>query len=680
MKLIKGTITALCTIFFSLSSFAVAEEKKQDGNIKLEEVVVTATKTERKVTEVPASVTVITAEEIEAMQVTKTEDILRNIEGVDVRGFGGINPGEVTIRGIRGSFTGATTQILINGLPVEPIQLNSRFPWNLVLPKDIERIEIVRGPASALHGPNAIGGVINIITKRGKGKPSIDATGGYGSHNAYSVDASAGGAVNKFDFRIGASHHDTSGYKRIPQASPDKTIDLDGRDYTDNKFDTTLGYRFSNGHEISLSLNYFDAEGAGYGGRPNYRQGRNGYNLGLDYRNRISDIIDLKARFSRSDLKLDYTEDSYNPTVPGSSLNLTAQGKTVETLWNAEIQTDLYLFKGNTLTLGVSYSPGEIKRRRENAAGSQTWGQDSKTEVLGFYIQDEHRFGEKVIVTVGGRYDKFKFFDDRRYNTTTKVYDKYPDSDDDIFNPRGGIRLNLTKTTSLWASAGTAYVPALNTLKYVGNANFQDNPNLKPEKSVTYEIGVDQAISDFLKGKASFYQTKYKDRISAISVGATTWPKQYRNIAETEIDGLELALEAVIADYWYPFINYTYTDAKITKNPTDITIEGKRPEFIPFNKINIGLMYDNPKILNARVAGRYIGDRYWDAQNTAAKRLGDFFVTYDKVSKKFSIGNTLKDINVSFAVNNIFDRKYSEFGYYEMEDGRNFWVEVGFRF
>ena len=189
MKTIEKAIVILSALFF-LSSFAVAEEKtaegEKKGGIKLEEVVVTATKTERKVTEVPASVTVITAEEIEAMQVTKTEDILRNIEGVDVRGFGGINPGEVTIRGIRGSFTGATTQILVNGLPIEPIQLNSRFSWNLISPDDIERIEIVRGPTSALYGPNAVGGVINIITKKGKGKPSVNVDTGYGSHNAYS--------------------------------------------------------------------------------------------------------------------------------------------------------------------------------------------------------------------------------------------------------------------------------------------------------------------------------------------------------------------------------------------------------------------------------------------------------------------------------------------------------------
>lgn len=677
--MVQMLFPVLFAILFFFSSNASAEGKKEEV-IKIGEVVVTATRTERKAEEVPASVTIITSEDIQTMQVTKTEEILKNVEGIDVRGFGGLLPGTVTLRGISPGFSGATTLIMVNGMAVEPILIDSRFTWNAISPDEIERIEVVRGPASALYGPNAVGGVINIVTKTGKGEPSASVDAGYGSHNSYSLGASVGGSLDKFNFLVGASQYETDGYKRIPQASPDNTIDLDGRDYIDRKYNARVGYSFSDDHEISLSLNYFDADGAWYGGRPNYRTSRYGYVLGADYRNQISSLVDFKAKLSFSDLKFDYTEDSYNPSVAGSSLNLTAKGYTEEKLWSGEVQSDLHLFTGNTLTAGVSYSPGEINRYRENGSGMQTWGVDTKSEVTGFYLQDEHKFGDRVIVTIGGRYDRFKFFDDMRYQTSTKTYKSFPESEDEAFNPRGGIRFNLTKDTSIWASAGTSYVPALNSLKYTGSTFFQDNPDLKPEKSVTYEVGLDQSIGGFLKGKTSFYHTNYKDRISAVSVGATTWPKQYRNVGETEVKGVELALEAALGDHWYPFVNYTYTDAMITQNPSDTTLEGKRSTFTPFNKFNVGVTYENPDLLTARVAGRFVGDRYWDDRNTEAKRLGDFFVMDAKVSKTFSIGGLLKDINASLAVNNVLDREYSEYGYYEFEDGRNYWGEVSFKF
>jgi iron complex outermembrane receptor protein len=653
----------------------------EDKGIALEEVVVTATKTERKVEEVPASVTVITAEDIEKMHVTRTEEIFQHVEGVDLRSGSGVAPGMVMLRGISPSFSGATTQVLINGMPIEPVTLNSRFEWNLVSPEQIERIEIVRGPASALYGPNAVGGVINIITKEGKGKPSLSVTGGYGSHDSRSIGASVTGSADKFNFRIGANQYETDGYKRLPKADPSSgSIDLDGRDYDEKRFDTRLGYEFSGEHEISVSANYFDSEGAWYGGHPNYRMERYGSVYGVDYRNRISDILDLKVKVSNSDLKAKYTEDSYDATDPTSTLDLTAKGYTDEESLSGEVQADLSLFAGNTLTVGISERLEELKRYRENATGAQTWGRDIKSEVQGLYLQDEHRFGDKVIITLGGRWDNYRFYGDKRFNFTTKVYDSFKDSDDDTFNPRGGIRFNASKDTSLWASAGTAYVPALNTFKYVGSAFFQDNPDLKPEKSVSYEVGIDQKIGGFMKGKVSLFQTRYEDRISAISVGAATWPKQYRNIGETDVKGAEVGLEAVIADYWYPFINYTYTDAEITDNPTDTTLEGKSPSFTPWNKFNVGLTYDDPRIATVRVAGRYVGERWWSDAHTDDTKLDSFFVSDAKISRRFDIGNYLKDVDLSIAVNNLFNAEYSDYGYNELSDRRNYWVEASVRF
>lgn len=666
----KQFMVLTTAVTLSLPFTAMAEEK----GIKLDEVVVTATKTERKAEEVPASVTVITAEEIKAMRVTKTEEILKNVEGVDLRLHGDFTPGDVSLRGIPGTFAGATTQILVDGLQVEPILITRRKALQLISPDEIERIEIVRGPASALYGPNAVGGVINIITKKGKGTPSLDVAAGYGSHNAKSLGASAGGSLERLNFRIGASEYETDGYKPYPTRDPRwfDQVDLEGRGWKDRKYNAQVGYEISKDSDISMRFNAFDIEGDFYGGRPYQKWDMDGNTIGLQYRNRVSNILDLKVNANTADYNRSSTEDNK------TTFALASRGKENEDAWLGEVQADLRLFAGNTLTAGVSYSTGGLKMQRENAAGTLVMDMRSKSEVQGYYLQDEQKFGEKVILTVGGRYDKFRLFDDKRLSGGT--YKDFPETDDDVFNPRGGIRLNMTKDTSLWAAAGTAYTPAMNTLKYVGFASFHDNPDLKPEKSTSYEIGVDQKFGGFLKGKATLYQTKYDDRITAVNAtidGVTK--RQYQNIGETVTKGAEVGLEAVLADYWFPFINYTYTDAEITKNPADTTIEGNRPSFIPYNKFNVGVTYDNPQIITARVAGRDVGDRYRDDQNTAANEADDFFVVDAKVSKQFSIGNYLKDINLSFAVNNIFDEKYSEF-WYEEADGTNYWVEASLKF
>lgn len=219
-----------------------------------------------------------------------------------------------------------------------------------------------------------------------------------------------------------------------------------------------------------MGFNYFEIDGAWLGGHPNYRWDRDGYTLDIDYRNRISNVIELKVKLLRSDYNTHSTYDDIS--YGGTSLALAERSREDEDAWGGELQADFHLFKGNTLTSGLSYNTGEWKYRGEDAAGIPTGDTTSKSRVMGFYLQDEHKFGELLTLTLGGRYDKYKFFDDRRYGKD------YPDSEDEVFNPRAGIRANLTKKTSLYASAGKAYLPAPNTLKFRSGGRWLDNPRI----------------------------------------------------------------------------------------------------------------------------------------------------------------------------------------------------------
>ncbi|RLA92715.1 MAG: TonB-dependent receptor, partial [Deltaproteobacteria bacterium] len=164
MKNLIGLWVAI--LLFSHPFVGVAEEAKEmEEEVELEEVVVTATRHETPVEEVPASVTVITREQIEASSGMRVDDILRKYAGIDVRRPSGFlsHSATVSMRGM-GSMPGRTL-VLLDGIPLNKADTGT-VNWDLLRAEDIERIEIVRGPASALYGSNAMGGVINIITRK----------------------------------------------------------------------------------------------------------------------------------------------------------------------------------------------------------------------------------------------------------------------------------------------------------------------------------------------------------------------------------------------------------------------------------------------------------------------------------------------------------------------------------
>src|SRR4030042_6190237 len=146
--------------FFMISS-AWAEEKI----IKIEEVVVTATRTEEEIEKIPSNVTVITQEDIKKSTATTIQDLLRNEDGLIIRDYYGT--GTKSTVDMRGFAKGVNTVILIDGRRINEIDL-SGVDWNTIPLENVERIEIVRGTGSILYGDNAMAGVINIITKRGK--------------------------------------------------------------------------------------------------------------------------------------------------------------------------------------------------------------------------------------------------------------------------------------------------------------------------------------------------------------------------------------------------------------------------------------------------------------------------------------------------------------------------------
>lgn len=637
---------------------------------RLADLVVTATRTERRIDEVPASVSVIDARDIATQQPQNLADLLRNVEGIDVAGYGSpVSLPTIRMRGVGGSFGGQTSQILIDGMPIESPVAGIHLGLQSLDLQDLERVEVVRGPASALYGPSAVGGVVNFLPKRWRGEPGVEVSAGAGSHNATLASAAVGGAWDAVDFRLSGSDYRTDGYRAQPDADPWGAKDLASRDGEARKFGLTVGLRPSNNQEIVFSARNADAASAWLGGHPNYRFDNDTENYDLGYRFEAGDWGVFKARYRNARQKTHILFDDEYVNGNAGSLILAEVDDRVEDNDYLDLQADLRLGSADLLTLGYTYGKGKDTSRWQDVIFGGGSVSVSESELTGLYVQDEHRFSDAFALLAGGRWDRYEFFGDTRNGVPTGN-----DSEDNVFNPRLGARYRLGDATSLYASAGTAYVPALNYLKFRNSASWLDNPNLQPETSTSYEIGANHRRGSWSM-RAALFHTDYEDKISSIQVGGK-W--QYQNIGKVAIDGLELSIEG-LAGNWQPYLNYAYTESRIKENPSDPLTIGKQIQRVAPNKLNLGMVYAPSDSVYLRISGRYVDDYYFNDRNTDAARNPSHFVAEAKVGWRLPAPQPVRDMEVTLAVNNLFDKKYRE-QQYEYMDSLNVWLGLSAKF
>lgn len=651
-------------------SYTVVPSAPPAQTIALLPVVVTATRTEQRIDNVPASVTVVGNEEMATQQPRHIADLLRNVEGIDVLGSG--SPATlptITLRGVGGSFGGLTSQVLIDGMPLESPVAGIHLGANTLDLNDLEQIEVVRGPASALYGPSAVGGVVNLVPKRWHSAPGAEVNIGAGSHDATSVSAAVGGAWDAVDLRLSASSYRTDGYVAQPDADPWGSKDLAPRDSKSQKIGLTGGARPAANQEITFAVRTADVESAWLGGHPNYRFDNNAesYDLGYRYEADTWGVFKARYRNTRQEAHILFDDEYVNGNT--GSLVLAEVDHRVEDNDYLELQADLRLGTADLLTLGYAYDKGKFATRWEDTIYGGGNASVSNSKLNGVFVQDEHRFSEALTVFVGGRWDRYEFA--RDISNGMPIGESSTDS---VINPRLGARYRLSDATSLYATAGTAYVPALNFLKFRNNGTWLDNPDLKPEVSTSYEVGVNHRVGAW-SSRASLFHTDYEDKISSIRMD-TLW--QFQNIGKVSIDGLEFALERLTGN-WRPYVNYAYTDSRIKENPSDPLTIGKQVQRVSPHKLNVGVAYAPAQSYYARLSGRYVDDYYFNDRNTSDALNPGHFVADAKIGWRLPVTGVIHDAEISLAINNLFDKRYRE-QQYEYMDGRNFWFGLNAKF
>ncbi|HVN46404.1 MAG TPA: TonB-dependent receptor [Steroidobacteraceae bacterium] len=492
-----------------------------------ESVVVSATRVATPAAEVASSVTVITSADIEARQERTISEVLKDVPGLNVVQTGGA--GGVTSVFMRGTNSNHT-KVLIDGIDVsDPSNANGAFDFGQLLTADIERIEVLRGPQSGLYGSDAIGGVINIVTRSGAGPATLGAGVEGGSFDTFNQAARLSGSQEGLHYSVNATHFHAG-------ATPVTPLDLlppgEARndDYDDNlTLSTKLGYDIAPHFDLGLVARYTDIHlhttGEDYPppdftGVPAAAQttaATDEYFMRLTgHAVSFEGVLDQTLGLAYSHLRT----STVQPQTP-AGLNTGERRK-------ADWQGNLKLAAQTTLVLGAEYERDEIE---EPITAS--------LHISSGFAELQSQLGAHLYSALNVRYDDNSRFGGK---TTWRVAPVWVPAND----------------TRLKASIGTGFkAPTLSELYQSFPPFFFANPDLRPETSTGWDAGFEQGVlHGAVRFGATYYHNRIHDLITTDLTGTT-----YANIGEATTEGVESFVAWQPAAILTLRLDYTYTEA-----------------------------------------------------------------------------------------------------------------------
>ncbi|MGQ9669462.1 MAG: TonB-dependent receptor [Desulfosoma sp.] len=616
---------AIVACLFAPSSI-LAEEQQ---TFKLEPMMVTATKTEVKADTIPFTAHSVDRETLEAQPsffMNNVGELIRDLPGVHVGQYYPWGPPWIHLRGT-GYFIGRTVY-LVDGLPIWS------FMSTTLNPNDIERVDVLLGPSSALYGANASGGAVNFITRSGTKGMGAKGQIAYGTKNTIRPHVSIGDAVNQWRYYFSYSGDYSDGYKMKPVDDALQLWSLGKKQYLkeasleDNRYRNSYvagkaDWANEHGTKFSMAVNY--ARRYLYGGQSNLILD----DTGSQVINTLKAETPLggigKIRLSGAFQYYDHPQQ-YNgglSLVGGTPvLNSTIFQKRE---WKVrrlpvELQTDWYLGSNNTLTAGVFWSRENEKRDDFFLLTGKKSLFKVTTDQTASYLQDQMVFlDDRLSLIAGIRYDHWEYKD--IFDTSSNPQ-KPEDVSKETWTYRGGGKYRFNENLAVRSSIGTAYWPGLPLWFFQniksGNTWREANPNLDPEKTWMADLGLEL---DFPRFGTSIgvtgYYGKIRDMVSyrydenpAVPGGSIV---RTQNLGGAEIYGVETLLEQRITDKLWFMGSLTLNHSRIIDDPKN---GGHQLRNAPDYWGSLGLRYINPDIVNANILLRFSDDRYYDDENT----------------------------------------------------------------
>jgi vitamin B12 transporter len=575
--------------------------------VEVGKVVVTATKTEVEISESPQSISVVSQAEIMNTPDRSLGSILQRVPGVMVTENGPV--GSISTPAIRGSTSGQVL-ILINGRRINDAQ-NGQFDLNNlpVAKEEIDHIEVLRGAASALYGADALGGVINIITKKPSSKPDTSVSASYGRFDTQQYSLTHRWKPGAFLYGVSLTRERSSGYR-------------ENSDYDAWILGGEVGYEISPQTEMMFSARTIKKE-IGLPGTitfpdPDDRQKDEITLLDLNIKSQPISSLNLNVKGFYNNYRNTFEAGTQGALSMGGS----ALHKSSAT--GAELQATYALLEKHLITGGLEGI--------EDRADSSSFGVKEATRGA-IYLQDEIEMAP-FLMTLGARYDYHSIYEEQ-------------------FNPRIGMVLRLPQDLFLRASIARSFrAPTFNDLYWPASAYTAGNPDLQPEKAWAYEIGAEKKFGHFAVIKAAGFYRDVQDLINWAAGSDGVWRPS--NVSSAKIWGAEGEV------IFYPFkglaipLNYSFLYPR--DEATGEPIPAK-----PKHMANIGIEYTSSFGLKPSLKGRYV--QFYVNDSSTLNR--DYFVLDARVGYDFKIHGYLSG-EAFISLTNALDEEYQTIEGYPM--------------
>jgi vitamin B12 transporter len=644
-------------VLFSVSAFlsfpvigstvAFGEEPSDtEPVLETREVIISATKTEIPVKQVTSAVEVITGDQMQQRKVKTVAEALRWAQGLSVNQSGG--PGTAVDVRMRGG-TPEQTLVMIDGAIVNSATIGSYDFANLTT-DNIERIEILRGNQSMLWGSDAMGGVINITTKRGRDTPNISAFSEYGSFNTIREGANLTGKKGPVDFSGSISRWDTAGFSAINYRRG--ATEADG--YHNWQGSVGLGAELPKEGRLEFSFRWMQ-------GITNF----DGFALNpTTFQTDPADVLGAKSQDTQYVFAGSYSQPitswwSQKLTMSRATDNLVSNNGTVSrdlvtgvtgvpfqdisqiqtTSNRIEWQHNVQVVKPLLLTAGYQFR--EQQGENFDLLNAVTTVPNKIVSSNAGFADAQLNLWDRLFGTAGIRQDQYNVFGSA---TTYRVTGGY---------------LHRETGTKLRGSYGTGFrAPTINQLFFPGFGN----PNLQPEKSKGLDVAVDQTLlNDRVTLSLGYFWTRYRNLILSAQDAAICGVDPVFgtnfcavNAGQARTQGIEgsAKFKLIRDQLWIKSLDlqfqYTYTSTNDLTGGQDTRL----PKW-PLNQWSTILSYQPIEALRANLEGRFVGQRYNNVGNT--QPIGSFYVW--NFSATYEIN---KSFQLYTRADNIFNRKYEE--------------------
>ena len=557
----------------------IVEKTDVQGLYKLSDVVVSATKTQTSTIELASSITVVDSAEIANRNSANVFELLKNEYGISFTRQGGA--GTLSNIYIRGGNSDHTL-VLIDGVEVN---LNSDpsnvYDFAFLSTDNIQSIEILRGPQSTLYGSNSLAGVINIITKKGAGKPNFSLLAEAGSYKTYKTSLGMNGNITNFNYSVTLGRSESEGFS----AASERYGNFEKDGYVKDNISARFGYDFAETAEINVFMKYnnsksdYDQFGGKFGDDPTYVFDQEEFSFRSECKLHLFEgkwKQKIGASIFRNIRKYNFDVSEYNSASSRSSYD----GRKIKFDW----QNNFNLIENHLFTFGLETEKEETVSEYyyfSTFFNSVSLFPQKESNTFGIYLQDQFKFGQSIFGSAGIRVDKHNKFGSAFTFRLAPAYIIW----------ETGTKLKATlgsgfKTPSLF----NLYDPAFG------------NPDIKPEKSVGFDAGIEQFLAnDMISVGVTYFQNYYKDLFG--------YDQNYKtiNVKKAKTNGIEIYFTTKLIDDFIFKLNYTFTNAKDLSN--GILDENRKLIRRPEHKIGSYVSYNFSRSSNVNLELIYVGKR-----------------------------------------------------------------------